>query len=101
MRHKRMHVIILVLALLPAAALRSTPAVSKEQEQIAHVLNRIAFGPRPGDVERVEKTGLRQYIEQQLHPERIDDSRTEEALRNFSSLRMTVPAILAHYPQPH
>src|SRR6185503_4392048 len=39
-----------------------------------HVLNRIGYGARPGDLERVQKMGLAAYIEEQLHPERIDNS---------------------------
>ena len=38
------------------------------------MLNRIGFGARPGDVERVQQMGLAAYIEQQLHPERIADA---------------------------
>jgi uncharacterized protein (DUF1800 family) len=40
---------------------------------IAHVLNRIAYGPRPGDVERIRAIGVQRYIDQQLHPERVAD----------------------------
>ena len=38
---------------------------------VAHVLNRVAYGPRPGDVERVRRIGVDAYIDEQLHPERI------------------------------
>ncbi len=37
------------------------------------VLNRIAYGPRPGDLERVHSIGVRAYIEEQLHPETIEE----------------------------
>ena len=40
-----------------------------EDQKIIHVLNRLGFGPRPGDVARVQSMGIRQYIEQQLRPE--------------------------------
>ncbi len=36
-----------------------------------HVLNRLGYGPRPGDIQRVEAMGIDRYIEQQLHPESI------------------------------
>ncbi|MBI2955836.1 MAG: DUF1800 family protein, partial [Acidobacteria bacterium] len=39
-----------------------------EREKIFHALNRLAFGPRPGEVERLEQMGLAQWIEQQLNP---------------------------------
>src|SRR6187399_1264268 len=56
---------------------------------IVHVLNRIAFGPRPGDVSRVQEMGLSAYIEQQLHPERIADSALDERLATFPTLKMS------------
>ncbi|MGZ3184600.1 MAG: DUF1800 domain-containing protein [Telluria sp.] len=40
-------------------------------QQAVHVLNRIAYGPAPGDIERVNAMGVRPYIEAQLQPERI------------------------------
>src|SRR6185436_13226311 len=49
----------------------AAPAV---QLQISHLLNRSAFGPRPGDVEAVVKLGIPAYLDSQLHPEQIDDS---------------------------
>jgi uncharacterized protein (DUF1800 family) len=72
---KRIVPVFLVLALtviggrsvLPAAA-PATPL------QAAHLLNRSAFGPRPGDVEAVVKSGIPAYLDSQLHPEQIDDS---------------------------
>lgn len=42
-----------------------------EQQRALHVLNRLGFGPRPGDVERVVAFGVDRYIEAQLHPETI------------------------------
>src|SRR5947207_10744477 len=44
-----------------------------EEQKILHVLNRLGFGPRPGDVERVKAMGLKSYIEKQLNPEKIAD----------------------------
>ena len=49
------------------------PALTPE-EQIDHVLSRLTFGPRPGDRARVVKLGIAGFIEEQLHPERIDDA---------------------------
>ena len=45
-----------------------------DDKTIVHVLNRIGFGPAPGDVERVRRVGLDKYIDQQLHPEQIPDA---------------------------
>ena len=45
-----------------------------ERERALHALNRLTFGPRPGDVEAVLAKGVDDWIEDQLHPESIDDS---------------------------
>ena len=47
-------------------------AALTEDQKITHLLNRIGFGARPGDVERVKRLGIDKFIDQQLHPERLD-----------------------------
>src|SRR6266581_3182229 len=71
-----------------------------EDQRILHVLNRLGFGARPGDVERVKAIGLDKYIEQQLSPEKIDDSATEARLQNLETLRMTTAELYGKYPEP-
>ena len=71
-----------------------------EEQRVVHVLNRLAFGARPGEVERVRKLGLEAYIEQQLNPSKLDDSALEARLRNFPTLGMSNGELLAKYPQP-
>ena len=53
----------------PASAVPAHP----DDKTIIHVLNRIGFGPRPGDIERVRAIGLQAYIDRQLRPEKVDD----------------------------
>src|SRR2546423_15091180 len=72
----------------------------KEDQKILHALNRLGFGARPGDVERVKAMGLDKYIELQLHPEKIDDSAAEAKLQNLETLRMTSAELYEKYPQP-
>jgi uncharacterized protein (DUF1800 family) len=69
-------------------------------EAILHALNRLAYGPRPGDVERVRQMGLAKWIEQQLNPNAIDDRAVEARLEQFPTLRMSSAKLLAEYPQP-
>src|SRR5713226_6514120 len=69
-------------------------------EAILHALNRLGYGPRPGDVERVRRMGLAKWIEQQLNPNAIDDRAVEARLEQFPSLRMSSAKLLAEYPQP-
>jgi uncharacterized protein (DUF1800 family) len=72
-----------------------------EDRRIVHLLNRIGFGPRPGDVERVKQVGIDKFIDQQLHPERLDDSATEARLKNLDSLNMSIAEIYEKYPAPN
>jgi len=72
-----------------------------KDEQIWHALDRLTFGPRPGDVERVKKMGLKKWIDLQLHPERIAENPALDAkLQPLESLRMTPMEAVQHYPTP-
>jgi uncharacterized protein (DUF1800 family) len=67
---------------------------------LVHVLNRLTYGPRPGDVEEVRRIGIEKWIGQQLHPERIAENPALEArLKPLESLRMTTAEILKEYLQ--
>src|SRR5256714_839243 len=72
-----------------------------EEQRILHVLNRLGFGARPGDVERVRAMGLDRYIEQQLHPETIMDMVADAKVKNLPSLTMTPAELYQKYPQPN
>jgi uncharacterized protein (DUF1800 family) len=78
-----------------AAARRLT-----EDQRILHVLNRLGFGARPGDVERVRSIGLDNYIRQQLNPGSIPDAVAEAKVERLPALKMTTPELYAKYPQP-
>src|SRR6266852_5997750 len=71
-----------------------------DDQRILHVLNRLGFGARPGDVERVKAMGIDNYITQQLFPEKIDDSASEAKLQNLETLRMSTADLYEKYPQP-
>src|SRR5882672_4282692 len=69
-------------------------------EAILHGLNRLAYGPRPGDVERVQQMGLAKWIEEQLNPGAIDDKALEARLQNYPTLRLSTAKLIEEYPQP-
>jgi uncharacterized protein (DUF1800 family) len=69
-------------------------------EAILHALNRLAYGPRPGDVERIRQMGLANWINQQLNPKSIDDSAVEARLNIYPTLKMTTAQLIAEYPNP-
>jgi uncharacterized protein (DUF1800 family) len=67
-------------------------------EATLHALNRLGYGPRPGDVERVRQMGLEKWIEQQLHPDSIDDSALDARLQNYPTLKMSSKRLLDEFP---
>ena len=71
-----------------------------EQKRALHALNRLAFGPRPGDVERVTAMGVDKWIDQQLHPEKIDDHALDARLAPFRTLRMDTRELVENFPPP-
>src|SRR5205807_9544767 len=78
----------------------SVPAQMEEQKRAVHALNRLTFGPRPGDMQRVMTVGVDKWIEQQLHPEKIDDSALEARLAPFRTLRMNARQMMQEFPPP-
>jgi len=68
------------------------------QKRTVHALNRLTFGPRPGDVERVAQMGVDKWIELELHPEKIDDSALDARLAPFRTLRMGTKEIVENFP---
>ena len=72
-----------------------------EDQKILHVLNRLGFGARPGDVERVKAMGINKYIEQQLNPNSISDALAESKVKNLDVLDMSNEEIFAKYPTPN
>jgi len=69
-------------------------------KRIVHALNRMAFGPRPGDVERVRAIGLDRYIDQQLHPQRVADPGMAARLSDLASIGMSSRQIAREYELP-
>ena len=71
-----------------------------EHQRSIHALNRLTFGPRPGDVDRVAAIGVDKWIDQQLNPNKIDDSALDSRLAQFRTLKMQPKEMLANFPPP-
>jgi uncharacterized protein (DUF1800 family) len=71
-----------------------------EQKRAIHVLNRFTFGPRPGDVQRVQAMGIDKWFGQQLFPEKIGDSALEARLAPFRTLKMSTNELVRNFPPP-
>ncbi|MBI1875518.1 MAG: DUF1800 family protein, partial [Acidobacteria bacterium] len=103
--HAAIPAVILAIGLAALATSRDSDRVNaaslpSNDRAIAHVLNRVAFGPRPGDVDKVRQTGVAAYLEQQLHPERLDDGRLGARLASFKTLTLSSREIAEQYVLP-
>ncbi len=80
------------------------PSFSKQiapDQRVWQALDRLTFGPRPGDAERVNALGLKKWIDLQLHPARIPENPTLEAkLKTLDTLGMTSDELVSNYPSP-
>jgi uncharacterized protein (DUF1800 family) len=85
---------------VPAARVVVPETGLNKTERILHLLNRAAFGPRPGDVERVREEGVEAWIERQLHPEIVPDPAMGELLADLPTLAMRSEELLVAYPPP-
>ena len=80
-------------------ATATAPSISGER-QIIHALSRLTYGARPGEVERVRAMGVSAWIDRQLRPRTIDDSATDQALVELTTLRMPISEALREFPRP-
>jgi uncharacterized protein (DUF1800 family) len=90
----------LLAALLAAPGIWAAPAVPTDDDAVRHALNRLTYGVRPGDVERVRTIGLQRWIDQQLDPGRIDNSALERRLASLQTLTLDVATIQREYAGP-
>ena len=92
-------VLVLLLLLAPHVMLAGDARQPlTEEQQIIHLLNRLGYGPRPGDIEKVRAMGIKAYIEQQLYPERIADTAADKRLAAFTTLPKTMEELEKVYP---
>jgi uncharacterized protein (DUF1800 family) len=95
--------VMMFAMLFPAVVFAQSAPSAKpltEDQRILHVLNRLGFGARPGDVARVKAMGLSRYIDKQLDPGSIDDSVAENKVKNLEIFGMTTSEVFAKYPNP-
>jgi uncharacterized protein (DUF1800 family) len=85
---------------LAAVSTSNEKAPMTAREQAIHVLNRLGFGPRPGDVDSVLAIGARAWIDRQLKPEHIPDDAAAAALRRFPTLTMTTAELFDRFERP-
>ena len=79
----------------PTAALKLTP-----DQKVLHALNRLTFGPRPGDVAAVEKMGLNAWFERQLNPQSIPDPAMDAIMAKFPAMQLSQAQLVQRFPNP-
>ncbi len=103
--HNRFAAVLMIAAMFaPVLALQPETKSEKksltEDQKILHVLNRLGFGARPGDVEKVKAIGLQKYIDRQISGVTIDDAAAENKVKNIEIFSMTTAEVFAKYPNP-
>ena len=82
-----------------AAAVKPVSQLTGEAKTL-HALNRMTFGPRPGEVAAVDAQGLNAWFEKQLNPHSIDDAALDARLANFPAMFMPQDELMKRYPSP-
>jgi uncharacterized protein (DUF1800 family) len=91
-----------LLVLFSSAAAGPEPRALGDREAAIHALNRLSFGPAPGQVDAVLKTGWRAWAEEQLRPEALDDRLVAKYLaEEYPSLAMDLRRLHETYLLPH
>jgi uncharacterized protein (DUF1800 family) len=84
-----------VKTVIARSDVRDLPA----DQQIIQALNRLTFGSRPGDALKVRAIGLDNWIEQQLHPERIHDSAIDQFIAKYPAINQDQNDLLRQYAE--
>jgi uncharacterized protein (DUF1800 family) len=87
-------------ALVAAKRKTDVTNASNPQPRALHALNRLTFGPRPGDVQAVTAMGVDKWIELQLHPEKIDNAALDTRLTAYRTLHMSAREMAINFPPP-
>ena len=95
---------LLVSQPLFAEAPKPAPIVKLQelqgQQRVLHALNRLTFGPRPGDVAAVQAMGLNKWFEQQLNPSAIPDLVLEAKLAEYPAMNLSLAELQRKFPGP-
>ena len=75
-------------------------AARTDDAAIAHVLGRLTYGPRPGDLDRVRSVGIQKWIDSQLSPSRIDNAALNARLERLQTLELDSQTIQRDYSGP-
>ena len=101
---------VILVAVWPATTAAGGPGATvvneeardtvSERRLAVHLLQRATFGVRPGDVERVLDMGVDAWLDEQLHPDRVDDSDLELRLATYPTASMSQRELYEAFPPP-
>lgn len=100
MRFLSVSLILLLSGTGPLSFAAGSSGALTEDQRILHLLGRITFGPRPGDIERLKQIGAEAFLSQQLNPSEIDDSEVTKRVAHLGTLKMSPGELFAAYPPP-
>ena len=84
-----------VLCTMMAGYVRAEPP---SDAQALHVLNRLGYGPAPGDLAHVRQVGIDRYIAEQLHPERLPlPVALQQQIGSLGSTHMSQRELIAQF----
>ncbi|HUI82783.1 MAG TPA: DUF1800 domain-containing protein [Candidatus Binatia bacterium] len=90
--------LMIVVTAAGVYAKKQKTSAGDERRLALHALERLTFGPRPGDVEAVMAKGVDRWIDLQLHPERIDNGAMQARLSGYRTLQMSTRDIVFSFP---
>ena len=91
----------ILFAVASTASAQAVPRLDHRElasdQQVIQALNRLTFGPRPGEAQKVRAMGLDKWIDLQLHPEKIDDTPFERFADRYDILKQDQNDLLKQY----
>src|ERR1041385_639172 len=86
-----------MLAIVVTLGLLTQAPTLTPRDSAYHVLNRLAYGARPGEADSVARFGVMKWIERQLDPDHISDERLAAREREFKLLSYDRGDLAARY----
>lgn len=93
-------ILVLTFSFAHAADAPHSDFLPSDDTAIVHLLNRLGYGPRPGDVAKVREIGVEKFIDSQLSPNAIPDPDIERRLTGFKTLTMSTTELMEAFPPP-
>ena len=103
MRTRRLPASLVALSLASAVVAQEpaeTPRTLHDRERAAHLLSRLAYGARPGEIDRVVEMGVDAWIDQQLGVAEAKDPRLEDRLSEFQTLHLSISECVDYTSTP-